>query len=228
MQRGAGWLERGAEALEVDGQTEPPPDGPEAGVSGLLFVLSGPSGVGKSTLIAGLKSDGFPITYCVTATTRPRRVGEIEGTHYYFISDGKYDDLLRTGQFLEHATVHNLYRYGIPIYSVRDGLRLGQDLIMAPDVQGARVVRAKLPEAITIFLRPASLDELLPRLEKRGTESEEERRIRLATAERELLEMGNYDYVVINYQDRLRDALEDLKSIIRAERLRTVPRRVTL
>jgi guanylate kinase len=229
MQRGAGWLERGADALNAPGQTEPPADtAAETPVTGLLFVLSGPSGVGKSTLIAGLKADGFPITYCVTATTRPCRVGEVEGVHYYFISEEEYDQLLQAGQFLENATVHNLYRYGVPIYSVRDGLRRGHDLIMAPDVQGARVVRAKLPQAITIFLKPASLDELLPRLQARGTESVAERRIRLATAERELLEIPNYDYVVVNYQDRLREALSDLKSIIRAERLRTEPRRVTL
>jgi guanylate kinase len=196
--------------------------------SGLVFVLSGPSGVGKSTLIERLKADGFPITYCVTATTRPRRAGEEHGKHYYFLTDEEYDALLAADEFLEHAVVHNLYRYGIPLTSVREGLRRGKDLIMAPDVQGASTVRWKLPNAITIFLRPASLEELMPRLEKRGTETDEERRIRLETADREMQRMSDYDYVIVNKSDRLDQAMHDLKAIIAAERLRLCRREVTL
>jgi guanylate kinase len=196
--------------------------------SGLVFVLSGPSGVGKSTLIERLKQDGFPIDFCVSATTRPRRAGEVHGTHYYFLSDEEYDALLAQDQFLEHAVVHNLYRYGIPLRSVRDGLRRGNDLIMAPDVQGASTVRWKLPNAISIFLRPASLDELVPRLEARGTEDAEERTIRLSTAEREMQHLSEYDYVVINHSDRLEQAIADLKAIITAERMRVCRRIVAL
>jgi guanylate kinase len=164
----------------------------------------------------------------VTATTRPRRQGEVEGVHYYFLDEVKYDHLLATEQFLEHAVVHNLYRYGIPLHSIRDGLRRGQDVILAPDVQGASTVRWKLPNAITIFLRPMSLDELAPRLVARGTESDEERRIRLATAEKEMQRVSEYDYVIINQRDRLDQAVSDLKAIITAERLRVCPRTVTL
>ena len=196
--------------------------------SGLVFVLSGPSGVGKSTLIELLKRDGFPITHCVTATTRPMRTGEEHGTHYYFLSETEYDTLLVQEQFLEHAVVHKLYRYGIPLYSIREGLRRGQDVIIAPDVQGASTVRWKLPNAITIFLRPPSLDELLPRLQARGTEAPEERAIRLATAEREMQRVSEYDYVIVNHRDRLDQALEDLKAIIRGERLRVCRRLVTI
>jgi guanylate kinase len=201
---------------------------PEPPATGLVFVLSGPSGVGKSTLIERLKRDRFPITHCVTATTRPRRQGEEHGIHYYFLTEPEYDALLERGQFLEHAVVHNLYRYGIPLHSIRDALRLGQDVILAPDVQGASTVRWKLPNAISIFLRPPSLDELLPRLAARGTETPEERRIRLATAERELQRMSEYDYVIVNHRDRLDQAVRDLKAIIQAERLRVCPRTVTL
>jgi guanylate kinase len=196
--------------------------------SGLVFVLSGPSGVGKSTLIELLKGDGFPITHCVTATTRPSRHGEQHGVHYYFLSETEYDDLLVQEQFLEHAVVHKLYRYGIPLYSIREGLRRGQDVIIAPDVQGASTVRWKLPNAITIFLRPPTLDELLPRLQARGTETPEERAIRLATAEREMQRVSEYDYVIVNHRDRLDQALEDLKAIIRSERLRVCRRTVTI
>ena len=201
---------------------------PEPPATGLVFVLSGPSGVGKSSLIERLKRDRFPITHCVTATTRPRRQGEEHGIHYYFLAEPEYDALLESGQFLEHAVVHNLYRYGIPLHSIRDALRRGQDVILAPDVQGASTVRWKLPNAISIFLRPPSLDELLPRLAARGTETPEERRIRLATAERELQRMSEYDYVIVNHRDRLDQAVGDLEAIIRAERLRVCPRTVTL
>ena len=196
--------------------------------SGLVFVISGPSGVGKSTLIEHLKRDHFPITPCVTATTRPMRQGELAGVHYYFMTDAEYDALLADGQFLEHAVVHNLYRYGIPLYSIRDALRRGQDVILPPDVQGADTVRWKLPSAITIFLRPSSLDELEPRLAARGTETPEERQIRLATAEREMQRMSDFDYVIVNQRDRIDEAVADLKSIILAERLRVCPRTVTL
>ena len=196
--------------------------------SGLVFVISGPSGVGKSTLIEHLKCDHFPITPCVTATTRPMRQGELAGVHYYFMTDAEYDALLADGQFLEHAVVHNLYRYGIPLYSIRDALRRGQDVILPPDVQGADTVRWKLPNAITIFLRPSSLDELEPRLAARGTETPEERQIRLATAEREMQRMSDFDYVIVNQRDRIDEAVADLKSIILAERLRVCPRTVTL
>lgn len=193
-----------------------------------MFVLSGPSGVGKSTLIERLKHDGFPITHCVTATTRPQRVGEQHGIHYYFLSDPEYDELLHSEQFLEHAVVHNLYRYGIPLHSIREGLRRGEDVILAPDVQGASTVRWKLPNAITIFLRPPSLEELVPRLAARGTETDDERRIRLATAEREMQRLSEYDYVIVNQRDRLDQAVADLKAIITAERSRVCQRIVTL
>ena len=156
------------------------------------------------------------------------RMGEQHAIHYYFLSDAEYDALLDREQFLEHAVVHKLYRYGIPLYSIREGLRRGQDVIIAPDVQGASTVRWKLPNAITIFLRPPSLDELLPRLQARGTETPEERAIRLATAEREMQRLSEYDYVIVNQRDRLDQAVADLKAIILAERLRVCPRTVTL
>src|SRR5205814_1187939 len=170
-------------------------------------------------LIERLKADQFPITHCVTATTRPRRQGEEHGVHYYFISEAEYDALLDKDQFLEHAVVHNLYRYGIPLHSIREGLRRGQDVILAPDVQGASTVRWKLPNAISVFLRPPSLEELVPRLAARGTESAQERLIRMATAEREMQRMSEYDYVIVNHRDRLDQAVGDLKAIIEAERL---------
>src|SRR3979411_1354605 len=180
---------------------------PDTPASGLVFVLAGPSGVGKSSLIERLKRDEFPITHCVTATTRPRRLGEEHGVHYYFLAESEYDALLEHGQLRAPHVVHNLYRYGIPLHSIRDGLRRGKDVILAPDVQGASTVRWKLPNAITIFLRPPSLEEFVPRPQARGTETMDERRIRMETAEREMLRMSEYDYVIVNRADRLDQAV---------------------
>lgn len=204
------------------------PQGGTRTASGLVFVLSGPSGVGKSTIIELLKRDGFPITYCVTATTRARREGEVHGVHYYFLSDAEFDELLATGQLLEHAVVHRMHRYGIPRFSVQEGLRRGRDLIMTPEVQGAATIRQVLPNAITIFLQPPTLDELIPRLEARGTETPHERQIRLDTARREMECVDEYDYAIVNHRDRQREAVDDLKTIICAERLRVHPRAVMI
>lgn len=220
--------------------TDAPPEPPEAftappfisahpvPATGLVFILSGPSGVGKSALIDRLKRERFPITYCITATTRPRRAGEQVGVHYYFLRDEQFHQLLRRGELLEHALVHQEHHYGIPLSSVREGLRRGQDLIMTPEVQGAATVRSKLPNAISIFLLPPSIEELIPRLEARGTETPEQRKRRLETAEREMAHVGEYDYVVVNHRDRLDDAVEDVKAIIGAERGRTPRRLITL
>ncbi len=201
----------------------------QAPASGLVFVLSGPSGVGKSTLIEALKRDNFPITHCVTATTRPRRPGEVHGVHYFFLTEADYDARLAADEFLEHARRPQ----PLPLrHSARHACAAacapGKDLIMAPDVQGARTVRQKLPNAITIFLLPPSLDQLPPRLAARGTESPEERRIRFETAKQEIQLVNEFDYVVINHQDRLPEALDDLKAIITAERLRVNPRVVSV
>jgi guanylate kinase len=221
-------MEPGVVERPLAGPARPPAVATTPPATGLVFVLSGPSGVGKSTLIEALKRDNFPITHCVTATTRPQRPGEVHGVHYFFLTDAEYDARLAADEFLEHAVVHNLYRYGIPLDCVRNGLRAGKDLIMAPDVSGARTVRQKLPNVITIFLLPPSLDQLPPRLAARGTESPEERRIRFETAKHEIQLVNEFDYVVINHQDRLPEALEDLKAIITAERLRVCPRVVTV
>lgn len=191
---------------------------------GRVFVLSGPSGVGKSTLIELLKQDQFPITYCVTATTRKRRNGEIDGVHYFFLSEEEFDRKLTEGGFLEWAVVHNEYRYGIPASSVQGGLSKGQDLIMAPDVQGAATVRGKLSDVITVFLEPPSLDELVSRLADRNTETEEQVRIRLATAQEEMRQRALYDYAIVNHRGRAREAVDELKAIITAERRRVHPR----
>jgi guanylate kinase len=199
----------------------------EARITGLVFILSGPSGVGKDAIRAQLQAESFPITFCVTATSRAPRPGEIDGVHYRFLQLDDFDRMETSGELLEHALVHGRH-YGVPIQEVRDGLAAGRDVFITVDVQGGETVRRKLSRAITIFLAPPSLDALLPRLASRGTEDEAERAVRLATAAKEMERMRFYDYVVVNEQGQLLEAVEKIKAIIIAERCRVQPSLVEL
>lgn len=196
-------------------------------VKGLVFVLSGPSGVGKDAITGLLKKSDFPLSYCVTATTRRPRPGEVHGQHYFFVTREEFQAMRDRGELLESAVVHGNF-YGIPRWQVKEGLKKGKDLLITVDVQGAETLRRTLPGAIFIFLAPPSLEELVKRLEKRGTETEEERAMRLATAKREMEQMPLYDYVVVNYPDRQQEAVQKIEAIITAERSRVRPRYVSL
>jgi guanylate kinase len=195
--------------------------------TGLVFILSGPSGVGKDTITKFLRTEGFPLGYCVTATTRPPRPGEINGLHYLFLSDQEFAALRAAGGLLEHAEVHGR-NYGIPIENLRAALRGGQDVMVTPDVQGAATLRGRLKNAITIFLAPPTLEELAPRLANRNSETLEERALRLETAAREMERQHEYDYVVVNERGRVDESVAKIKAIIIAERARVHPRLVTL
>ena len=196
-------------------------------VEGLVFVLSGPSGVGKDSVTGRIKEQGFPLSFCVTVTTRRPRRHEQDGVHYHFVDEPEYSRLLREGELLESAVVHG-NRYGIPRFEVRNRLCKGQDLMITVDVQGGQTLRRELPGAIFIFLAPASLDELLPRLINRDTETEQERRLRLENDEQEMQHWSLYDYLVTNRQGRLDEAVEAIKAIVVAERQRTKKRLVRI
>jgi guanylate kinase len=194
---------------------------------GLVFVISGPSGVGKDTIKQCLKDSGFPLGYCVTATTRPARANEVNGVHYYFVSDAEFDRMLADGELLEHAVNHGK-RYGIPLRGLRDGMRTGRDVLVTPDVQGAAALRAIHPGVVSIFLAPSSLDELKPRLAGRKSETPEEMVIRLETAAREMERVHEFDYLVINERDRIDQTVDMVKAIVTAERSRVNPRKIRL
>jgi guanylate kinase len=196
-------------------------------VRGRVFILSGPSGVGKDSVTNALKAEGFPLGFCITATTRQPRPGEVSGVNYYFLDEGTFHRMRAEDELLEWALVHDRY-YGIPRWQVRDGLRGGNDIMITVDVQGGETLRRKLPGAVFIFLAPPRLEDLLPRLMKRGTEDEEELRKRLRNAEREMEQWSRYDYLVLNHADRLDDAVATIRAIITAERHRSNPRLVTL
>jgi len=184
---------------------------------GLLFVLSGPSGVGKNTVLEQLFKDFDGVSYSVSATTRERRKGEVEGENYFFISEEKFKKIEASDGFIESAVVHGHY-YGTPKKFVDKKLDEGEDIILEIDTQGAKQVREKYPEAVYIFLLPPSLEELENRLDKRGSENDKSKNIRLKNARQELKEVHNYDYEVIN--DSLSDAVKDIKKIILKEQKR--------
>lgn len=163
-----------------------------------LVVLAGPTAVGKGTVAARIKADHPEIHLSVSATTRPARPGEVDGEHYFFVDDDRFDRLIAAGELLEHATVHNKYRYGTPRRPIEDALGAGRTVLLEIDLQGARQVRAAEPSATLVFLLPPSWDELVQRLVGRGTEGPEERARRLRTAKTELASQDEFDYRVVN------------------------------
>ncbi|MHB8104975.1 MAG: guanylate kinase [Dehalococcoidales bacterium] len=189
----------------------------------LLIVLSGLSGVGKDTVLAGLRKSGLPAYISVSATTRSRRPGEKDGADYYFIDPAKFQSMIDANQLLEWATVYG-NRYGIPKEPVRQALKKGQDVIVKIDVQGAATIKKKVPQAILIFLVTISMAELEQRLKKRRTETKAELELRLKTAEKELDSIPMFDYIVANREGKIDRTIADIEAIINAEKCRAVPR----
>ncbi|CAG7595104.1 guanylate kinase [Leucobacter soli] len=163
-----------------------------------LTVLAGPTAVGKGTVAAYVREHFPEIGHSVSVTTRAPRPGEVHGTHYYFVDDETFDRMLAADELLEWATVHNSYRYGTPRGPVVEAGRRGESILLEIDLQGARQVRASMPEARLVFLAPPSWDELVNRLVGRGTEGEEERARRLETAKVELAAADEFDAVIVN------------------------------
>jgi guanylate kinase len=163
-----------------------------------LLVLAGPTAVGKGTVAAQIRADHPDIHLSVSATTRAPRPGEVDGEHYFFVDDAEFDRLIDTDELLEHATVHNKYRYGTPRRPVDAALGEGRTVLLEIDLQGARQVRAADPSAALVFLLPPSWDELVHRLVGRGTEGAEERARRLKTARVELAAQNEFDFRVVN------------------------------
>ena len=193
----------------------------------LLVVLSGPSGVGKDAVLGVLRARGLPWRFVVTATTRPRRPGEVDGRDYIFLSRDEFLRRLGRGGFLEHAQVYG-HLYGVPRDQVEEALSRGQDVLVKVDVQGARHIRRLTSGAVFIFLAPPSMEELERRLRLRHTESPETLRRRLEEAEREMKELPLFDYVVVNHSGRLEETARCVEAIVWAERCRYPPRRTVL
>lgn len=193
----------------------------------LLIVISGPSGVGKDTVIRRMKERGLPFHFVVTATTRAPRPGEVDGQDYLFYSGKEFTQLMEKGEFLETARVYRDCK-GIPKQQVRQALASGQDVVLRVDVQGAQTVRRLCPDALLLFLTTDSEEDLSRRLRRRQTESAEGLSLRLATAREEMSRLGEFDYVVPNRDQRLDETVDLILGIIQAEHARVHHRRVAL
>lgn len=193
----------------------------------LLIVISGPSGVGKDTVIQRMKTRRLPFHFVVTATTRPKRPEEVDGIDYHFVSQDEFAEMIENDELLEYAIVYNDYK-GIPKQQVRQALDSGKDVVMRIDVQGAETIRNLCPDALLIFLSTRDEEELVERLKARKTESKEGLKLRIATARQELKRVDLFDYYVINEDQRLDATVDNILAIITAEHHRTEPRQVTL
>jgi len=181
--------------------------------AGPLVILSGPSGVGKSTLIKRLLADGtLPLRLSVSATTRDKRPGEQEGVNYYFWGEEQFRAAVEAGEFLEHAVVHGVHHYGTLKREVERLQNQGFGVVLDIDVQGARLIRERCKIDLSVFIRTSTFEELERRLRDRHTESEEAIQRRLATAREELTHQAEYHEVVVN--DDIEEALARLKELI--------------
>lgn len=182
-----------------------------------LVVLAGPTAVGKGAVSTFIRENYPEVHLSVSATTRPARPGEVDGVNYYFVSDQEFDRLIATGQMLETATVHNAYRYGTPRAPIDEALEAGRSVLLEIDLQGARSVRAAMPEAVLVFLLPPTWDELVRRLIGRGTEDAIEQQRRLETAKVELAAQDEFDFKVVNHEvSRAAREVVDLMAIPQA------------
>ena len=191
----------------------------------LILVISGTSGIGKDAVLNGLKHCPLPLHFVVTATSRAPRTGEVEGVDYFFLSREEFEKRIQQGYFAEYARVYQDYK-GIPRPQIEEALKSGKDVILRVDVQGAATIRSQYPEAILVFLVPNTVDEWYNRLANRGTETEESLRVRVDKAISEIGQIDLFDYVVLNAENRLEEAVQDVVDIIRIEHMRVHPRKI--
>ena len=193
----------------------------------LLIVISGPSGVGKDSVVQRMIERGFPFHFVVTATTREKRATEVHGRDYWFLSKDEFAHMIEENELIEYAIVYGDYK-GIPKAQVREALASGKDVIMRLDVQGAESVRKLAPEALLIFITCESEEELERRLRERKTETADSLSLRIATARKEFQRLEAFDYVIVNQDFHLDDTVDKVRAIIAAEHLRVHQRKVSL
>lgn len=193
----------------------------------LLIVISGPSGVGKDAVLQGMRKSSLPLHFVVTVTTRPRRQGEIDGSDYHFISRTEFERMIDKGEFLEWANVYGNF-YGVPKRELQQALVKGLDVVVKVDVQGAATIKSILSEAVFIFVAAPSMVELKERLKQRKTESGVDLKLRVKAAEEEMSSLPLFDYVIVNPEGRLRQAVSQIESIITAEKCRVKARSIEI
>lgn len=193
----------------------------------LLIVISGPSGVGKDTVLQRMKERDLPFHFVVTATSRPARPSETHGVDYFFVSEIEFKRMIAEDELLEHAIVYGEHK-GIPRQQVREALDSRKDVVLRVDVQGAATIREFEPNAVLIFLTTTDEDELINRLKSRKTETPEKMRLRIETARQEYKRIDEFDYQVVNRENELDETVDSLMAIIQAEHHSVVPRKVSL
>lgn len=186
---------------------------------GILIVLSGPSGAGKGTICQELLRSYPELNYSISATTRAARAGEQHGVNYWFISRVEFQNMIENDQLLEWAEVYGNF-YGTPCHHITELLENGKDVVLEIDTQGAAQIKKKFPQGVCIYIAPPSLDELAKRIHKRGTDSLENIKTRLNSANDELTYVHNYDYVVVN--DQVQTATKKIGAILTAEKCKVV------
>ena len=190
-------------------------------MKGKLFAVSGPSGVGKNTVLNSVVQQRERVQYSISATSRPMRPGEVDGESYYFVTRAQFETMIENGELLEHAEYVGNY-YGTPLAPIREGLEAGTDVVMDVDVVGALNIKKRLPEAVLVFLTAPSLAEIRRRLEKRGDVSPEAMEKRMERAKWEYSQAEQYDYLVVN--DTVEHAAQELLAIMTAEKCKMMDR----
>jgi len=188
---------------------------------GTLVVFTGPSGVGKGTVLNAFRQKGTPFYFSISATTRKPRPGEVDGVNYYFLTTEAFETMIREDQLFEYAQYVGNY-YGTPVAPVLKNLEDGTDVILEIETQGAMQIRKKYPAAVLVFVAPPSIAVLHERLSGRGTESDETVAKRMNEAKQELARANEFDYIIIN--DTVEDAAEELAAILKAEKCKTANR----
>ncbi len=185
---------------------------------GILFIITGPSGAGKTSILKRVMKEVENLEFSVSYTTRPRRPGEVDGRDYFFVDEERFKKMVEEGEFLEWAIVHGYY-YGTSKKFIDERLEKNGDLLLDIDVQGALNVKRMNLDMVSVFIAPPSLEDLEKRLRKRGTDSEYDLKRRLEDAKWELSKISEFEYLIVN--DFLEKSVEKLKAIIIAERMRT-------
>ena len=195
----------------------------KAGLRPVVFVLSGPSGAGKDSVLNHLKSHLPALEHIITATTRRCRPGEQDGMHYRFLPVADFHAMIDRHELLEYANVYGNW-YGVPNNPLREALAAGKDTIIKVDVQGAMSIREVLPDSVLLFLMPPCREDLVTRLQRRNTEAEADLERRLQTAGEEMEKLPFFDYAIVNADGQIEKVVSEIVAIITAEKLRTASR----
>lgn len=192
-----------------------------------MIVISGPSGVGKDSVLRAMKNSELPIHHVVTVNTRAPRPDEKEGVDYFFVSREKFEDMIAHEELVEYSHVYDDYK-GVPKSQIQDALDSGKDVVLRLDVQGAEKIKNIYPQAISIFLLPSNQDDWYKRLGGRRLGNEKDLDKRILTVKDELVKAREFDYLVINEQNKLTQTVQMIEAIITAEHLRAKPRKIKL